>query len=231
MNEFRNQIFHSLFDRGDALSISSTACNECEFQNCALSLTKEIGRRSTVSDVLLKNCTFSASDIGPAVLRRVHIDGLTTDSLFIIWGAVFDQVTLEGKLGKIKINRHVHHADQTESVQRPFDDHRRQFYERVEWAIDISRAKPRMLEISGVPAKLIRRDPNSQLVVTRERAMNPNWRSKLSFGNEHWPFAIDMFLASGEPDKVLVAPLAGPKKQVEKLLRELMELRELGVAQ
>jgi hypothetical protein len=59
--------------------------------------------------------------------------------------------------------------------------------------------------------------------------MNPDWRSRLSPDNKHWPFAIDMFLTSGEPDRVLVAPLAGPKKQVEKLLRELIELCELGV--
>lgn len=231
MTELRNQHFNSLFDRGGALSISSIACHECEFSNCALSLTKEISRRSVVSDVLLKNCTVGASDIGPAVLRRVHVDGLITDSLFIVWGAVFDQVVFSGKVGKIKINRHVHHVDRTESVQGPFDEFRRSFYKTVDWAIDISQARFRSLNITGIPARLIRRDPASQMVVTRERAMQPDWRSRLSPNNDHWPFVIEMFLATGEADEVLVAPLTGPKKQTEKLLRELHELRDLGVVE
>ncbi len=231
MTEFRNQIFHSLFDRGGALSISSIACHECEFLNCALSLTKEISKRSAVTDVLLKNCMVGGSDIGPAVLRRVHIDGLITDSLFIIWGAVFDQVAFSGKIGKIKINTHAHHVDQSEALQRPFDEFRRSFYEKVDWAIDISQAKFRLLEIRGIPARLIRRDPSSQMVVTRERALNLDWRSRISPDNTHWPFAIDMFLATGEADHILVAPLTGPKKQSEKLLRDLHELRDLGVVE
>jgi hypothetical protein len=40
-----------------------------------------------------------------------------------------------------------------------------------------------------------------------------------------------MFLATGELDRVLVVPTAGPKKQAEKLLRELQELRALGVVE
>jgi len=231
MTEYRNQIFNSLIDRGQALHFSEIACYDCDFRNCALSLTKDIDKRATVSDVLFKNCTISASDIGPAILKRVQIDGLVTDSLFIIWGAVFDQVIFSGKIGKIKINRHVHHVDRSEDVQRPFDEFRESFYEHSEWAIDISRAKFRLLEITGIPAKRIRRDPETQMVVTRERAVDPKWRSRVSAENKHWPFAIDMFLATGEADRVLVAPRIGPKKQTDKLLAELRELRDLGVVE
>jgi len=229
MTEYRNQSFHSIFDRGDALSVSSIACFDCEFTNCALSMTSEIGRRSIVSDSLFKNCTVSSSDIGPAVLRRLEVDGLITDSLLIVWGAVFDQVSFSGRVGKIKINRHVHHVDKSEATQRPFDEFRERFYSQVDWAIDISKAEFRLLEISGIPARLVRRNPETQMVVTRENALNRDWRSKVSQGSVHWPFAIDMFLATGEPDRVLVVPTAGPKKQVQKLLLELQELRTLGV--
>jgi len=231
MTEFRNRIFNSLIDRGDALVISDMACFDCEFMNCALCLTTDIEKRATVSDVLLQNCTVSASDLGPALLKRVQIDGLVTDSLFIVWGAVFDQVVFSGKIGKIKINRHVHHVDKSDRVQRPFDAFRQHYYENAEWALDISRAKFRLLEIYGIPARLIRRDPSTQMVVTRERALNPAWRTQVSAENKHWPFAIDMFLATGEADRVLVAPLSGPKKQIDKLLTELKELRDLGVVE
>jgi hypothetical protein len=229
MTEIKKQYYGALVDRGGALSISSKSFYECEFSNCALSLTTQVDRISTVSDVLIKNCTVWASDVGPAVLRRVHVDGLITDSLFIVWGALFDQVVFSGKIGKIKINRYVHHVEQSEFVQAPFDLARRSFYDKVDWAIDISQAKFRSLNITGIPSRLIRRDPVSQMVVTRESAMRTSWRSKLSADNKHWPFVIDMFLATGEEDEVLVAPLNGPKKQTEKLLRDLLELRDLGV--
>jgi hypothetical protein len=231
MTEYRNLVFNSLIDRGNALTLSDIGCFECDFSNCALSLTKDIGKRALVSDVLLKDCKVSASNIGPAVLTRVQIDGLVTDSLLIIWGAVFDHVVFSGPMGKIKINRHVHHVEQSDSAQRPFDEFRHSFYKKVDWAIDISRAKVRLLELSGIPAKLIRRDPSTQMIVTRERALNKDWRSRVSAGNKHWPFVIEMFLSTGEADRVLVAPLVGPKKQVDKLIDELNELRDLGVVE
>ena len=231
MNEYRHKLFNSLIDRGNSLVLSDIACFNCEFSNCALSLTTDIKKRAIVNNVLFQNCTISASNFGPAVLKRVQINELVTDSLLIIWGAVFDQVAFSGKIGKIKINRHVHHVDQSDLIQKPFDDFRKVFYENVEWALDISRAKFRLLEITGIPAKLIRRDPETQMVVRRASALNQEWRLRVSSENKLWPFAIDMFLATGEPDRILVAPLLGPKKQVEKLLSELKELRDLGVVE
>lgn len=228
MREYKNQYFR-LHNREEPISVSSVACYDCEFSNCCLSLTKEIKNRSTVSDVLLKNCTISASSIGPAILRRITVDGLITGSLFIVWGTLFDQVVFSGRIGKIKINTRVHHVDRSEAVQKPFDEFRVKFYENVEWAIDIRQAKFRLFEITGIPARLIRRDPETQMVVTRERALNPEWRSRLSISNTIWPFVINSFLASGEDDRVLVAPLLGPKKQVEKLGNDLRELRDLGI--
>jgi hypothetical protein len=110
MTEHRNRIFSSLIDRGNALVLSDVACFDCEFANCALSLTTDIKKRAVVSNVLFKNCKVSASDIGPVVLKRVQIDGVVTDSLLIVWGAIFDQVVFSGTIGKIKFNRHIHHV-------------------------------------------------------------------------------------------------------------------------
>jgi hypothetical protein len=231
MTEYRDRVFHSIVDRGESLSIHDVACHSCRFENCGFSLTKDPTKRSSVTDVTLSNCTVCSSDIGPAILRDVTIDGLTTDSLFIIWGALFEHVALFGRIGKVKINTHVHHSDQTPATQKPFDAERHEFYAQTDWALDISQAKVRLLEISGIPARLIRRDAGSQMVVRRERALQPDWRSRLSPDNKHWPFSINMFLSSGESDRVLVAPLLGPKKQTEQLLRELHELRDLGVVE
>ena len=231
MVEYKDKIFHSLFDRGESVNISSVACHNCRFINCWLSLTTDIRQRSIVKDASLTNCTIESGDIGPALLQNIRIDGLVTGPLLIVWGAVFDRVQFSGEIGKIKINRVVHQVDRSESTQGPFDDFRTKFYEKAEWALDISQAKFRCFEIAGIPARLIRRDPATQVIVTRERALDPEWRSKISSDADHWRFVIDMFIADGEEDQVLVAPSTGPAKQRDKLLRGLDELRRLGVVE
>ncbi len=231
MNKIREQVFTGLFDRTGGIDIQGVSYHGCKFHNCALSLIKDPTRRSSVSNVALEDCEISASDIGPAVFRQVDVNGLVTDSLLIVWGALFERVTLAGRIGKVKINTAVHHSDHSATTQSPFDQQRHEFYSATDWALDISRARVRLLEVSGIPARLIRRDPTTQMVVTRDRALQTDWRSQISAENKYWPFAIDMFLSSGELDEVLIAPLQGPKRQVKQYLRHLHELRELGVVE
>ena len=40
------------------------------------------------------------------------------------------------------------------------------FYQKIDWALDISRGEFRDLELKGIPARLVRRDPETQLIVT-----------------------------------------------------------------
>ena len=169
--------------------------------------------------------------MGPAIFRNVNVESLKTNDLLIIWGALFDRVKLSGELGKFKINHFVHHVDRTSATQGPFDEIREGFYRSVEWALDISQARFVEFECRGIPAKLIRHDPQSQVVVTRERAMRPGWRERLSSSNTLWPFAIDMFLQDGDADRVFAAPLGASKSKREALLAGLRELRALEVAE
>ncbi len=158
------------------------------------------------------------------------IDGLLTNDLLIIWGATFKHVTLRGNIGKLKINRWVHHSDRTEATQGPFDADRQELYRQIDWALDISQARFKEFDVAGIPARLFRRDPESQVVVTRQRALQEGWREQLSSSNTLWPFVIDLFLSDGVDDVVLVAPLGAPKPKRDRLLQGLKELRDLGVA-
>jgi hypothetical protein len=231
MTEFKNRSFDSLLDRGDALVLQSMHFEKCVFSNCALSLTKQFELRSTVTDMEFVNCSAVDCDIGPALFRDVRVDGLLTNSLLIVWGAVFSHVTLRGEIGKLKINHWVHHVDRSPEIQGPFDAYREDFYRGIDWALDISEARFKEFEIRGVPASVIRRDPETQAVVTRERALRTGWRERLSPSNTLWPFMIKLFLSDGDPDTVLVVPLGAPKSKRDGLLRDLRELRELGVAE
>lgn len=231
MIEFRNECFTSNFDRGDGLALSSIRHVDCEFSNCAFSLTTAIDRRSTVTNAELIDCRANGCTIGPAIFRDVTIRGLQTNDLLIVWGALFHHVVLEGDIGKLKFNQAVDAIESSAAIQGPFDTFREQFYRDMDWALDISRARFKEFDFVGIPARLIRHDPTSQLIVTRARALESGWRDQLSPANQLWPFMIDMFLSEGEEDLVLVGPLGAPKSKRDRLLRQLEEIRQSGVAE
>ena len=101
----------------------------------------------------------------------------------------------------------------------------------MDWALDISEAQFTDFSMRGVPAELVRRDPATQVVVTREKALRTGWREQLSPTNTLWPFVIDMFLRDDEPDIVLVAPKGKRKPKLASLIEGLNELRCVGVAE
>jgi hypothetical protein len=96
------------------------------------------------------------------------------------------------------------------------------FYDRVAWALDISEGEFKELDIRGIPAHLIRRDPETQFVLTREKALQGRWRD-LEFQETVWYTWIAHFLKSGDSAVVLIAP-----KRHRKFLQLL---RAAGVAE
>lgn len=230
MIELLNQTFESRFDRGNVGVIENIRCVNCDFTHCGLSLTKEIQRLTIVRNVEFSRCKANGCYVGPAILEDVVISDLQTNDLLILWGTLFRRVKLSGRIGKAKVNTLVSPIDHSAEDQKPFDDYRKQFYSDTDWALDIRDAKFKEFEFWGIPARLIRRHAESQVVVTRDRALNPSWRQQLSPANKLWPFMIDLFLSDGDEDCVLIAPLDAPKPKRDRLLQQLNELRAAGVA-
>ena len=112
--------------------------------------------------------------------------------------------------------------------QAAFDQANAEYYKTVDWALDISEARFYECDIRGVSASLIIRDPETQVVVTREKALQGKWK-ELDLSKTYWAGWIDLFLQSGEPDVVLVAPKRYPKYQ--DWLDGLKMLRDAGVAE
>jgi hypothetical protein len=231
MIEFKNQTFRKLYDRGEALVLENMRFENCMFESCAVSLTKDVRLRSTVRNFRVKNCAANGCGIGPAIFEDVEVDGLATNDLLIVWAATFHHVKLAGDIGKIKINPWADSVDRTEATQGPFPTQREILYGSIDWALDISEARFKAFEIEGIPARLIRRDPESQVTITRARAVSSDWLRIAKSTNNPWLFSIELFLSDGVNDMVLVAPLGAPKKKRDELLRGLRELRDLGVAE
>lgn len=234
MNEVKNETFRQLYDRGDRLRIEDASFHECIFERCALSLTQDISRMSEVRRMELIDCVVNSCQTGPLIASEVRISNLKTNDLLIFWCPYLDRVTLSGEIGKMKINAAADTSTVGNDRQKPFEDYRTRFYAGVEWALDISGARFKEFDVRGVPGRLIRRDPESQVLITRERALQiatPGWKQQLDPSNNLWPFMIDLFLSDGDEDTVFVAPLGAAKAKRDPLLKGLQELRSIGIAE
>ncbi|MFN7037518.1 MAG: hypothetical protein ACK4SN_14260 [Bellilinea sp.] len=166
--------------------------------------------------------------INPAIVEDVLISSLKTHTLLQTWGAVFKHVKLEGNIGRIMISPFIAPGVAKPHQQAAFDKVNAEYYQQVDWALDISEARFYECDIRGIPARLIRRDPQTQVVVTREKALLGEWR-KLDLTRTFWSGWIELFLQEEALDVVLVAPKRHPK--FNDLLDGLKMLRDAGVAE
>lgn len=112
--------------------------------------------------------------------------------------------------------------------QAAFDKANVEYYKTVDWALDITEGRFYECELQRVPARLIRRDPETQIILFREKALHGDWK-KLDLSKTHWATSIEFFLEQGDPDVVLVAPKQHPK--FDDLLDGLKMLRDAGIAE
>lgn len=227
---FEKQEFGSFADRDSGSLFSDIEFRGCYFQGCNLSVTEDPNLRSTVRNVQLLDCSQRGCAIYPAIFEDVLVDGFNTNGQLVqAWGAAFNRVVLRGKIDRLMISSVVDVYGDRPNLQRAFDEANAEYYRSVEWALDISQAEFKELDIRGVfPVHLIRRDPETQVVVTRERALKHEWKS-LDFQENLLPFSIDFFLKEEEPATLLIAPKRHPK--FRRYLQDIKTLRAAGVAE
>ena len=232
MKVYEGQTFQGFTDRpsiwGGGKVFSDLEVRRCSFVGCAVSITRDPKRRSTVRNVKLIDCEQRGCAIDTAIIEDVLVDGLKTYGLLQTWGAAFKHVTLRGKIGEVMISKAVATGTAKPAEQRAFDEANAAFYATVDWALDISEGDFQDLELQGVPARLVRRDPTSQVIVTREKALQGAWQ-QLDLSETHWSTSIEFLLERGDSDVVLVAGKRDPEFKV--LLDGLKKLRDAGVAE
>jgi hypothetical protein len=227
--KFTKRNFVDLHDRNSARLFQNLHIQNCQFESCTLSLTKDPGRRSSVHNVHIEDCEATGCIIYAAILQDVHVEGLQIHGLLQIWGAVFQRVTISGKVGGIMISPLLDPKRRNSEMQKRFEKASSDFYSDVDWALDISKAEfTAEIDIRGIPARLIRRDLETQAVVTREKAIEGNWR-QLDLSGTNWPTAIEFLLKRDDPDVVLVAPKR--HRSFGRLLQGIEQLRGAGIAE
>lgn len=229
---FENREFRSFYDPFlpflPGRTFSDLEFRHCRFVSSGISTTRNPRRRSTIRNVKVIQCTVVNLNIHTAIVEDVLVDGLETPNGFHTWGAVFKHVTLRGKIGSIMLNPAVSLGLAKPHEQQAFDEANAAYYSAVDWALDLSEAEFWEADIRRVPAHLIRRDPLTQVVVKREKALEGKWR-QLDLSKTYWPTSLEFFLEDGDPDVVLVAPKRHPRYQ--QFLDGLKMLREVGVAE
>jgi hypothetical protein len=230
MRVFENQEFADFSDRNSGRTFANLEFRRCRFVGSFVSFAKHPRHRSTIRNVQLIKCEAIGCALEAAIVEEVLIDGLTFNDTLLVWGAVFKHVTLRGTIGPLMLNYLVDLDNPTSKRQRAFDEANAAYYATVDWALDIREAEfaddP---DIRSVPAHLIRRDPETQVVIKRENVLDGHWRHLGISETTHWPTAIEFFLEQGQDDVVLVAPKRAPDFQ--QLLEGLQTLRTAGIAE
>jgi hypothetical protein len=224
-----DRTFSGITDRDSGAVVSEIVIEHCCFEGCVISLTHDVRKRTTVRNVTLRSCKQLGCEICSAVLENVVLDGLdTSGQLLQTWAAAFRHVVLKGRIDRLMISPIVEVLSKDPSLQKRFDEANRQLYETCDWALDIRDIECKELQIGGVPASKILRDPETQVVVTREVAASGGWRS-LPFQEQLWPISLNLFLDREEDDDVVL--IAGKRhRKFKQYLKDLDMLVEAGIA-
>ena len=174
-------------------------------------------------NLLMKNCEFNNCGIS----LTAEINQRSTVSNI----ELFNRVKIDGKIGRLKINTRIHAPDATETQQKHFDDFRRDFYQNIDWAIDIRDAHPQLLEIKGIPSEKIIFNPAHCVPLNRSSAKKSILEiAKSSSTPKDWSFTISDFFEDAEADElILIAPTGKSKKAASPYLDVIRLIRDSGL--
>ncbi len=229
MQKIEGATFQMAYDKGQS-HFQDLHFHDCTFDNCSLSMVKVPARMSRVQHVHLSDCRAVNSMIQPCVFEDVVVQDLSTNPILLVWASFFRRVKLVGKIGKLNLNL-VPEAFCTDANRlEQFETARAAFYAETDWALDISEAKLLGLRCEGVPLHLIKRDPQTQVILDK-RGRYPGYQALDASFAQAFPVTGSVlrgFDESSDPAMLLTASLAAPKKRRDEEKGAIAELRTLG---
>jgi hypothetical protein len=231
VKRYEGQTFHALHNRRfGPRTKAGFALRDCFFDNCGLFPAFSPRWRFVIRDGILTGCRQHASRLATAAVEDVFVDGLRNvgDTFLFTWATVFKHVTLKGKIGALKLNQNVR-GDVSARKQRAWDVSSRAYYRSVDWALDLSEAvfwsAP---DLHAIPGALIRRDPETQVLVTREQA-HTALAAGLPWGHSGLRVALTWFMEDGlYDDVVLVAAKSATYFREDLALLQLLRREQLA---
>jgi hypothetical protein len=195
----------------------------CTFDNVRLGSDRP-SKPVVVRDSSLLHAKAWAAFLGWVIVEDCLVDGFEGDAIWPVDSLLLRHVTLKGAIGAVDIRdpRQLHPDD-----SRRRDAHR-DFYSTVDWALDIRDARFRRADLSGIPGRLVRRDPATQVLVTLDRLQASRWR-ELDFRETAWDIGFQEMEEAALEAVTFVAEPRG--KRFEAHLRVIDDLRRFGIAE
>ncbi|MDP9891561.1 hypothetical protein J2W32_000658 [Variovorax boronicumulans] len=202
------------------------------FDSCYVGLQSVPGELTPFTNLTLTDVSHVNCSIHTSRLERVSLDGLKRvgSSPFFIWGCVFNQVELRGKVSGLKINRAVGAGTMvTPTQQEAWDLATETYYEGVEWALDISNAKfPGGITFEALPGHKVKRNMETQVLVRRDKLNVVDWQ-KLDFGASGFDIALSWFLDGSQFDSVVLAARTASKHGMQDVaVLDMLRKQELA---
>jgi hypothetical protein len=227
MPEFKNRKFTNVVERETGNTYADFHYEKCEFVGCAVGVTRDPSKRSTFVNCSLRDCKLIKCNLDEAFVEDSSISNLATSDLFQSFGAAFKHVSISGRIGRVMFSGFPLSVYSWPPLREQFEQQNDDYYKNVDWALDISKAEFLECDIRQMPIHLIRRDPETQMVVTRVRAMVGDWRA-MPIG-DYWKGMLQVFLDLQEPSTILFAPKRD--KNFKEMLKGLQVLRAEGVVE
>lgn len=185
--------------------IEDMRVQDCRFVDCHLSATRNVRKRAVVRRVELVNCELESCYIGPIVAEDVTIDGIRSLGKISVWAPALKHVAISGRVGRVQISRFVAPTVATASETEAFLKANAEFYAETDWALDVSAVDALELDIRGVPGHLVRINPETQVVVWRQRLLETDWRKNSEIMASGWAISLEDIEADGLDSTVLAA--------------------------
>ena len=166
METIEGQTFLMSYDKGGS-HFHDLHLRDCTFDNGALSMVKHPKRMSRVRNLRLSQCSAINSMIRPCVFEDVLVEDLSTNPILLVWASFFRRVSCAARSAR-SISTSCPKPSARTPPSSTSSQARAAFYAETDWALDISEAKLLGLRCEGVPLHLIRRDPQTQVILDKQ---------------------------------------------------------------
>ncbi len=145
-----------VYSGADFYGSTFTRCDVGQFEDPEYSLV--------VRDFKISRCKIVDCSLQGVYFDKGVVEDVSISRGEVIYGCVFDQVKLKGRVGALLVT--VPHFSQKN--RDSMIDGIISRYESIEWALDISEAQFVDVDLFGIPGDLIRHDGNTQVLIKRD---------------------------------------------------------------
>jgi uncharacterized protein YjbI with pentapeptide repeats len=229
MKNFKNILFDRWESEGSNSIYENLMFEKCTFQGIKMRETLNPQKRNYFKNITLSNCIQTNCIIEQAIFENLKISNLNNKSLVQSWGALFKNCVFEGKIGRIMLSENVTLEDV--NLIDKFKDSSKDFYKNINLAIDISKAEFLEFDNRCIPAQLIKRDPETQVIIKRNNLLKfNNFNTLVDFEETNFNRHFELFMERNLDDMILIAPKMN-KKKFPMCLRVINRLVEINVAE